>query len=229
MAERARWRVGLVDSCGGAPQALAGRQFRLEGGAVRHATPGPDPSGHGSRIAAILTGGRSAVDLVLAQVFAARGATSAAVVAAAIDWCVAQEVDLVQLSLGLAADRPVLATAVARALEHGCLVVAATPARGTPTYPAEYPGVIRGTGDARCAAGEVSRLGPVTFGGCVSSALLDAAPGGQGASIGAAWVTRALLAEPAPLPLAGAIAALSARSRYDGPERRSHPAADRRS
>ncbi len=38
------------------------------------------------------------------------------------------------------------------------ILVAASPARGAPVFPASYPGVIRATGDARCAVGEISSL-----------------------------------------------------------------------
>jgi hypothetical protein len=86
--------------------------------------------------------------------------------------------------------------------------------------------VIRGTGDARCAPGEISRLAASTFGGCVRAA--DGAPG-AGASIGAAHVSQALLRwVPAGSSPAAAVQALAAHSRYDGPERRGTPAAAER-
>ncbi|MBS0373609.1 MAG: hypothetical protein JSR73_03460 [Proteobacteria bacterium] len=209
------WRVGLVDS--GAPEGLvrAATRFTLAGA---EASAIPDPSGHGSRVATILAGASADLELVLAQVFDEAGPTTPVAVAAGLDWCVAAGATLVHLSLGLAADRAPLAAAVARALRAGCLVVAATPARGGPVYPAAYPGVIRGTGDARCAPGEISRLDAVTFGGCVRA---PAGATAAGASIGAAHVSQALLRwARSGTPPAAAIQALVAHSRYDGPERR---------
>jgi hypothetical protein len=140
--------------------------------------------------------------------------TSVDVVARAVDWCVAEGVDLVHLSLGLAIDRPVLATSIARALESGCLVVASLPSRGEAPYPARYEGVIQGTGDARCTPGRWSMLGPRTFGGAVS------ASGGAGASVGAAHVTRELTRATGPCTFALAVATLATGAHWRGRERR---------
>ncbi len=210
-----RWRLGLVDS--GAPPGLplAAAGFATDGarGAV-----GADASGHGTRIARVLTAGSADVELVLAQVFDCGRPSSAAAVAAGIDWCRAEGAQLVHLSLGLRFDRAPLAAAVGRAIAAGCLIVAATPARGAAVYPAAYAGVIRATGDARCAADEISHLGAATFGGCVRP---EPATAGGGASVGAAAVSRALTEWLRPGAGFGeAVAALAARARYDGPERR---------
>jgi len=115
---------------------------------------------------------------------------------------------------------------VQRALDAGCIIVAATPARGASVYPAAYPGVIRATGDARCAPHELSALRPWLFGGCprLEAASFTANRRAQshasgGASIGAAWVTHAILQEP-PLAAPATVEALTARAKYRGPERR---------
>jgi hypothetical protein len=213
-----RWRVGLVDSGAEPGSALAAAGFGADG--ARGAVTG-DATGHGTRIARLITAGRPEVELVLAQVFGPGSRTSALAVAAGIDWCREQGATLVHLSLGLGADRAPLAAAVRRAVAAGCLVVAATPARGAAVYPAAYAGVIRATGDARCATGEISRLAAATFGGCVRPAP-EAARGG-GASVGAAAVSGALVGCATPgCSFGEAIAALAARARYDGPERRGH-------
>jgi hypothetical protein len=210
------WRIGLVDSCGAFPGAIAAMRFERAGTTVTQVEPAPDPSGHGTRIARIIGAGRSDVGFVLAQVFDESGRTAADVVAAAIDWCVASGVDLVHLSLGLAADRPVLADAVGRAVGRGTLLIASVPARGAVPYPAAYAGVIRGTGDARCRPGEVSALDAVTFGGCPSTPE----GGGGGASVGAGQVTRELTLATGPCSRDGAIGVLLRRSSWQGPERR---------
>ncbi len=223
------WRVGLIDSCGGGLDGMdaasgAGNASIIDAaafvpveGRVEPRATVADPTGHGSRIARLFLGGRP-LELLLGQVFTEAGPSSGAAVAAAIDWAVDQGAALIHLSLGLRGDRGVLRLAVQGALDAGCLVVAATPSRGAPVYPAAYPGVIRATGDARCAPGEVSALGPWLFGGCPR---LDAAThtATGGASIGAAWVTRAILQE-AVRAAPDLRDALTARAKYLGPERR---------
>jgi len=215
------WRLGVIDSCGVAPQALASAGFVDGDEGVRRIAPSADASGHGTRIVELLTRDRRQVGLLLAQVLSNSGATSAASVAAAMDWCVAEGSNVVHLSLGLRADRPVLARAVERALRRGCLLIASTPARGAPVYPAAYDGVIRATGDARCAPAEISELAPGTFGGCP---WFDSSSGrGQGASIGAAMITHLLIGEPGPLAPGEARELLGERAQYRGPERRQRP------
>jgi hypothetical protein len=234
------WRVGLIDSCGGALEGLDAAPltdaswvadaaaFVASGGRIECRETVADPTGHGSRIAELLISGRS-VELLLGQVFTTLGPTSGAAVAAAIDWAAERRAGLIHLSLGLAGDRAVLCSAVQRAIDAGCIIVAAAPARGASVYPAAYPGVIRATGDARCAPHELSALRPWFFGGCprleVASLTENRrtyAYASGGASIGAAWVTHAILQEP-PLAAPAAVEALTARAKYRGPERRMPP------
>jgi hypothetical protein len=223
------WRVGLIDSCGAGLRGLDAATpadassvadaaaFVACDGRVERRDAVADPTGHGSRVAELLISGRP-VELLLGQVFTTQGPTSGAAVAAAIDWAVERRVGLIHLSLGLAGDRAVLRVAVQRAIDAGCIIVAAMPARGAAVYPAAYAGVIRATGDARCAPHELSHLGPSFFGGCPRLEIADGAHGG--ASIGAAWVTHAILQE-ATLAAPAAVGALTARAKYHGPERRS--------
>lgn len=219
-----RWRVALIDSgCGApAPQPAAAMRFRLAAGAVRREEAVADASGHGSRIGAIVAQAQPAPELLLAQVFDSGGPTSAAVVADAVCWAANAGAHLLHLSLGLRADRPLLRDAIEEALAAGCIVVASVPARGALPYPAAYPGVLRATGDARCAPEQVSLLDPAgpLFGGCVRAP--DSAPGGAGASVGAAYVTRAICGaglppRSSPAAIAARLAALAA---FSGRERR---------
>ena len=217
-------RVALIDSCGGWPGAVDAIAFADDGGHVERREPAPDRSGHGSGVAQLLTAGDATVELLLAQVFLGTQPASAAVVAAAVDWAVAAQADLIHMSLGLAADREVLSAAVARAAGLGCLIVAAMPARGALVYPAGYAGVIRGSGDARCAPGELSHLGHWLYGGCPRFEAA-ATPGKTasvvaGASIGAAWVTRSILNGPRAPTVNGTVEALTAMALYLGPEDR---------
>ncbi|MCX7057718.1 MAG: S8 family serine peptidase [Proteobacteria bacterium] len=215
VAERPRWRVGVIDSCGLLHDAIASARFVADETRIVTREPTSDPTGHGTRLCALLTRGNPGVELVLAQVFDPAGRTSAATVAAAVDWGVEQGAHLLHLSLGLAADRQCLAAAIARATERGLLVVAAVPARGPLPFPAAYPAVLRGTGDARCQPGELSRLDELTFGGCPASGRK-----GGGASSGAMQVTRALTLASAPCSNVQALRVLAATANYHGRERR---------
>jgi hypothetical protein len=234
------WRVALIDSCGEWPGAVEAAAFVHEDAGVRRCAAAADATGHGSRVARLLSGGGAELELMLGQVLLGKAPTSAAAVAAALDWAIAGGADLIHMSLGLAADRAVLADAVGRAVGSGCVVVASVPARGGVVYPAAYPGVIRGTGDARCGPGELSCLGPGFFGGCARWAVSGAQNGavgvdvgagagggvsagvgvGAGASVGAAWVTRGILSEPTRGSAGEVLDRVTAKAIYWGPERR---------
>jgi len=259
------WRVALIDSCGewtGAVDAAAfvdesavgvGDAARLPSGvavgfagadegapAVKRCATVADATGHGSRLARLLTDGDAVFALMLGQVFVGAAPASAAAVAAALDWAVAGSADLIHMSLGLAANRAVLAAAVGRAVGAGCVVVASAPARGGVVYPAAYSGVIRGTGDVRCGPGELSCLGPGFFGGSARFVVrgpedcavgIDVGVGvgvgagadagiSAGASVGAAWVTRSILSEPTRRDAREVIGLLTAKAKYLGRERR---------
>ena len=125
------------------------------------------------------------------------------------------------MSFGLREDRPSLRMACERALEQGVILVAAAPARGEPVFPAAYAGVIRATGDARCAPGELSFLNTsqADFGGHVRAG----ATGVAGASVGCAQVAARAAAFLSAHP--GGSAAqlrtwLAEQASYRGPERR---------
>jgi len=215
------WRIGLIDSCGAHPRAVAAAAFA--GLSPQAAGRGvvADATGHGTRMADVICSAHASVELVLGQVFVASTRANAASVAAAMDWAVLRGAQLLHLSLGLSADRTVLASAVRRALHAGVLIVAASPARGAPVYPASYAGVIRATGDARCAADEISHLRRWTFGAAPRTpAERGGPPERGGASVGAAWVTRAITHLPGGMTACRVVEALSARAAYRGIERK---------
>jgi subtilisin family serine protease len=222
-------RIAVVDSgCAPvqAPQVQAAAAFELGDIGVRQVPASADTLGHGGRVAEILLHCAPQAELLVAQVFRERLTTTAAQVAAAIDWAVANGARLVNLSLGLREPRPVLAEACARALAAGVVLCAAAPARGQAVYPAAFPGVLRVTGDARCAPGELAAIGTaeVDFGAHVRP--LDGSLAGAGASMACAWLSGQAarqLAEGASMDgLSAALAAQATHHGVDNPRRRHH-------
>jgi hypothetical protein len=215
-------RVGVIDSgCSSAQavQVVGARRFWLEQGQLREGETLPDQLGHGSAVVAGLLRESGPVPLLVAQVFNAQASTSALQVAAAVLWLVEEGATLINLSLGLHQDRPVLHQACAEAQAAGVLLCASSPAQGGAVYPASYPGVIRMTGDARCAAGQWSWLGSIQadFGGAVGAGGL------AGASLGCAALTgrvAALLRERPGLQRQQVFDWLRAHAAFNGPERR---------
>jgi hypothetical protein len=206
-------RVGLIDT--GIAVDLAAAVA-----ATRSFTAGPPAAadGHGTTVAAIILHHAPAARLLDARAFDAGGRAAPAAIAAALHWLIAERAALVNLSLGLRQDRAILRSAVAAAQAAGLLLIAATPARGAPVYPAAYPGLLRITGDARCAPDDLSALGgsPADYGACPHD--LTGTPGG--ASLATAHVT-GLLARKLAAGAAGHHAILARAARYIGRERRS--------
>ena len=189
---KARVRIGIVDSgCspGQAASVVASVATAVDGDGIRLLPAVDDRLGHGSRVIDIIASHAPDAEFCVVQVFRERLSTTADQVAAAIDWLVAQQVALINLSLGLRAPREVLAAACRRALEAGVLLCAATPARGDGVYPSSFAGVLRMTGDARCSPDELSALhtGYADYGAHVRPR--DGALGGSGASMGCAHLS----------------------------------------
>lgn len=217
--------IGLIDSgvAGLSPAWVAASRGFVAGpdGEVRAIAATDDQLGHGATLAGILLAGAPGSRLLNAQVFSRTLSCSAAQVAAALAWLLEQRVHLINMSFGLREDRPLLRQACARALGEGVTLVAAAPARGEAVFPAAYAGVIRATGDARCAPGEISFLdtAQADFGAHVRAGGTNVA----GASVGCAHVSalaaRFLAANPGSSP-AQLRAWLIGQANYHGPERR---------
>jgi len=96
-------------------------------------------------------------------------------------------------------------------------LIGAVPARGATVYPGSYPDVIRVSGDARCAPGEISALGgdPADYGACPRT--LDGRPGG--ASLAVAHLT-GILARQLGDASGDPRALLDGLARFHGRERR---------
>ena len=175
-------KVGLLDS-GVEPELAvhvsASRAFVDQGAA--HSLD------HGTAIASIILHHAPSAALLHAQVFGERQRTTPELVAAGLDWLREERARIVNMSFGLRPDRAVLRRAVAAAQETGLILVASVPARGAVVFPGGYAGVIRVSGDARCAPGEISALrgDPADYG----ASPRDVSGRLGGASFAAAHVT----------------------------------------
>jgi hypothetical protein len=214
-------RVGVVDS--GWPLALqdrvlVARCFLAGGGDAQ------DRLGHGTRTLQAIATLAPQARFVVAQVFGEALRTDGATVARAVDWLVDEGATVINLSLGVRQDHPPLREACERAMARGCLLMASTPARGEPVFPAAYPGAIRAMGDARCAPGQHSALllPNADFGACVLPPDGDRA--NAGASLGCAHLSgrvAALLSSGVARERAAVWQALVDSAAFHGPERRS--------
>ncbi|MHC5352069.1 subtilisin-like serine protease QhpE [Metapseudomonas furukawaii] len=218
-------RIGLIDS-GFAPEQGAGvalsRRFWLEAGELREGDTRLDALGHGSVVLDTLSRHAGPASLCVAQVFGERWQTSPLQIAAALYWLLEQDVALISMSLGLRSDRPVLREACAVAQAAGVLLCASSPAQGEPVYPASYPGVIRITGDARCAPGQWSWLGTRQ---ADLGAHVTAHNGVAGASVACAALAGILAARLRDQPGATReqmLDWLQQGAAFSGPERRGH-------
>lgn len=207
-------RVGLIDS--GIDPGLQRHVAAMA--AFTGAPLSADELGHGTTVARLVLSHAPDARLLVAQAFGPRARATPESVAGALDWLRRERADLVNLSLGMARDRPVLQAAVEAALRAGIVLIASTPARGAPVFPAACPGVIRATGDARCAPSEVSRLGgaPADYGACPNDS--EGRPGG--ASLASAHLTGHLAHAMARDPAANPRELLDRIATYGGRERR---------
>jgi len=218
-------RVGVIDS-GGPPDQIAGGRLFLPDGTWIAARA--DVLGHGTAVAGVIRRACPRAVIVHAQVFRDRPVTTAIQVATALEWLAglkadALEIDVICLSLGLAADRAPLRRACAGAVKAGRIVVAARPARGDPCFPAAYPGVIAASGDARCDWETLSVLDGGAIGAWCGSPEQGHA-GQGGASLAAGRVAGHLAARMAEGAAyadgTAARLALEAEAVFFGPERR---------
>ncbi|RZU38985.1 S8 family serine peptidase [Edaphobacter modestus] len=111
-----------------------------------------DNLGHGTAICALLQQLAPDADIFAVKIFESRLATSLAIVLNAIDWCLQQRINIINLSLGTANHDHLshFAAAVERAHNHGTVVVSAYQANETPMLPGSLPTVIGVAEDPSC-------------------------------------------------------------------------------
>ncbi len=111
-----------------------------------------DCLGHGTAIAALIHALAPAAELYAVRVFDRSLTTSIRRVMRAIDWCLDNEIQIVNLSLGTMnpAHRAAFAAALERVQAAGVALVSAYEMNGQPMLPGCMPGTIGVTADADC-------------------------------------------------------------------------------
>ncbi|MGH8434322.1 MAG: subtilisin-like serine protease QhpE [Pseudomonas sp.] len=220
----AELRIGIIDSGHSAAQAnqvVAARRFWLADESLQEGEARPDQLGHGTAVLAAIAERAAAAQLCVAQVFGERWLTSPLQIAAAIYWLMEQDVALINLSLGVRQDRPLLREACEAAQAAGILLCAASPARGEPVFPASYRGVLRVTGDARCAGTQWSWLNsPQADFGAPVAAINGGLAGASIASAVLSGHAAAYLLEHPAAKLSALLEHLRSHAAFIGPERR---------
>ncbi len=102
-----------------------------------------DLLGHGTAVIAAIQEKAPLAEYFAVRVFEGELRTSASALRSALNWCLENKMDVINLSLGTAnqAHAAMFTEAVARASQMGVLIVAAREANGTPCYPGCLPGV----------------------------------------------------------------------------------------
>lgn len=129
-----------------------------------------DTLGHGTAVCALMQAMAPDAEVYSVKVFDRRLATTASIVVRAIEWCLEQRIDIVNLSLGTAnADhRAQFAVAAERVQAAGAVLVSAYEVNGALMLPGSLPGVIGVVEDAECEREEVRLLQeePARVGAC---------------------------------------------------------------
>ena len=151
-------RVALIDSGVNAGHSHVGSLaggvgFSLTASGEVQQTPDyEDRLGHGTALAGVLRAKAPQVELYAVKIFADRLAASIDVLNTALRWAIAQQMRIINLSLGTAnpQHRERLIATVAQANATGSILVASSPPEQADVLPAALPGVIGVAGDERC-------------------------------------------------------------------------------
>jgi ABC-type multidrug transport system fused ATPase/permease subunit len=159
-------KVALVDSGITAPhphvpRVAGGVTIAVENGIAR-VTPGfADRNGHGTACAALMAYLAPGAEIHAVKIFDRELRARHEALVAAIEWCAAERIQVVNLSLGTVAGDHLdaLHGACRRAVAAGAVLIAAAPRSGPASYPASFPEVIavgedRALGDDDIALGD---------------------------------------------------------------------------
>ena len=130
-----------------------------------------DGLGHGTAVTAVIREKAPAAAIYAVKVFDRKLATGGAVLLRALDWCLAERMDFVNLSLGTVNPGYVeeFAVRLARARELGTTIVAAYEMQGQRAFPGSLDGVAGVVLDNRYARDEVMpewRAGQQVYAAC---------------------------------------------------------------
>lgn len=117
-----------------------------------------DHLGHGTAIAALIHARAPHARLFAVKIFQHALSTSLPIVLSAIDWCLQNEMDLINLSLGTSNSehKTAFEKAVEQVRTSGKAIVSAFEMNGAPALPGCLPGVVGVIADASRAPGEHS-------------------------------------------------------------------------
>ena len=103
-----------------------------------------DKIGHGTAVMAAIKEKAPDAEYFAVRVFYSSLRTTVDVLVRAIEWSLANRIDVINLSLGTTnpAHRERFTPVIARAVEHGRILVSASDADGVPALPGSLPGVI---------------------------------------------------------------------------------------
>ncbi len=139
-----------------------------------------DTLGHGTAVCALLQQMAPEADLFAVKIFDQRLATSLSIVLRAIEWCVQEQMDVINLSLGTSneAHRESFLAAIADVQSHHAVLVSAYDLNGTLMLPGSLPGVVGVVEDAGCPreSYRVIRDGPVRLAACPYPLNIDGVP-----------------------------------------------------
>lgn len=150
-------RIGIIDS----GVNLAHPHIGNIAGGITIAPGVHDPSfvdhlGHGTAIAALIHARAPKAELFAVKIFRSSLVTNLATVLFAIDWCLDNEMDLINLSLGTTnpEHRTAFETAVARIQAMSKGIVSAYEMHNAPALPGSLPGVVGVLADSSKGPGE---------------------------------------------------------------------------
>lgn len=172
---------------------------------------------HAQAVAAAIHAFCPQAELLAFPVFTERLISSRTCLIEQLTLAMQSDATLLHCSLGFPTPDPETAQAFDLACQYFRFVIAASPARGNPVYPAHYQGVIKASGDARCTEGEYTYLGTSNVDFAASPHPVNGT-GLGGASIGAGRIT-GLLAR-ACLEQRADVEQLKKNANYRGAERR---------
>jgi hypothetical protein len=111
-----------------------------------------DNLGHGTAVCALLQKLAPDADLLAVKIFDRKLSTSLSVVLRAIDWCLEQQVDLINLSLGTSNrdHLPQFTNAIHKACDKRSLILSAYKSNDTLMLPGSLPSVIGVVEDVHC-------------------------------------------------------------------------------